>query len=70
MLPKDLTDSVWQNPFQSQEDRDYWLLKTLDTSHDGAIELVLDIIHADQRGAIGCNRDGTLWHVQNKIRNN
>ena len=48
MLPKELTNQVWQNPFQTQEERDFWLLKTLDSTHDGAIQVALDILHGDR----------------------
>ena len=62
--------AVWQNPFQTKEERDKRIKKLLEVETDPETREVLELILTDEDGVIHVGEDGTLQHLVWKIREN
>jgi len=58
----------WENPYQSREERDRRIQELLDGETDPEVRELLEIILTDDRGVIHVEEDGTLQHLEWKIR--
>jgi len=58
----------WRNPYQSREERDRRIQELLDVETDPEVRKLLEIILTDDRGVIHVKEDGTLQHLEWKIR--
>jgi hypothetical protein len=62
--------AAWQNPYQTKEERDARIRKLLEKETDPDAREVLELILTDDRGVVYVTDDGSLRHLEWKIRGN